>query len=107
SEDVTESNYPAGRALARLIYVLHTIDAEEARADATELLGTREEKQRLAQERGVLAFLEAAALAGVLERWGNPPNLGTEFVGTLTLADRGFTGLQQGALIFGVPEGEV
>jgi hypothetical protein len=107
SEDSTQTNFPAGRALARLVYVLHSLDAEQARAEATTLLGPRAEKLVPAQERGVLGFFEAAALAAVLERWDNPPNLGNEFLGSLTLADRGFTGLEQGALVFGVPEGEV
>lgn len=107
AEDPTERNYPAARALARLFYVLHTLDSEQGRADAADVLGTQAAKLARAQERGLLGFFEAATLAGILDSWGNPPGLGNEFIGSLTLADRGFTGLQQGALVFGVPEGEV
>jgi len=107
STDPTEADYPAARALARLLYVLHTLDGEEGRNAAIDPVSTQEAKVDIAQQRGVLAFIEAATLAAVLESWSNPPNIGNEFIGSLTLADRGFSGLQQGALIFGVPEGQV
>jgi hypothetical protein len=106
-DDPTRVDYPSGRALARLLYVLHTLDGEEGRNAAVDLTGTPAAKVQSAQERGVLGFLEAATLAAILESWSNPPGVGNEFVGSLTLADRGFSGLQQGALIFGVPEGQV
>ena len=107
SEDPTATNYPAGRALARALYVLHTLDGEQARLDAQDVARTPEEKVAEAQSRGVLGLLEAVALASVVDSWGNPTNLGSEFVGSLTLSDQGFQALQQGALVFGVPEGEV
>jgi hypothetical protein len=107
SSDPTETDYPAARALARLLYVLHTLDGEESRNAAIDLTSTHAAKVESAQQRGVLSFIEAATLAAVLDAWSNPPNIGNEFIGSLTLADRGFSGLQQGALIFGVPEGEV
>ncbi len=107
SEDPTATNYPAGRALARALYVLHTVDGEQARLDAQDVARTPAEKVAEAQSRGVLGLLEAVALASVVNSWGNPTNLGSEFVGSLTLSDQGFQALQQGALVFGVPEGEV
>ncbi len=107
STDSTRTNFPAGRALARALYVMHTLDGEEARRDAADLTTSQSDKLRRAQERGVLGLLEAIALSSVMDAWQNPPNLGNEFVGSLTLADRGFQALQQGALAFGVPEGQV
>ncbi|MFZ5895578.1 MAG: hypothetical protein ACOY0T_31260 [Myxococcota bacterium] len=107
SKDSTVTNYPAGRALARALYVQHTIDGEQARLDASDLTKTQDAKLNAAQERGVLGLLEAIALSAVLESWGAPPNLGNEFVGSLTLADRGFQALQQGGVTFGVPDGDV
>lgn len=107
SKDPTQTNYPAARALSRLVYVLQTLDGEESRADATDIAGTLTDKLERAQSRGLLGFFEAATLASVMDAWGNPANIGGEFVGSLTLSDRGFAGLQQGATLFGVPEGEV
>jgi hypothetical protein len=107
SKDPTQTNYPAARALSRLVYVLQTLDGEESRADATDVAGKLTDKLERAQSRGVLGFLEAATLASVMNAWNNPPNIGGEFVGALTLSDRGFASLQQGATLFGVPEGQV
>ena len=107
SEDSTETNYPAARSLARALYVLHTLDGEQARIDAQDATADPKEKIRTAQQRGVLGLLEAVALASVLDSWSSPAALGNEFVGSLTLSDQGFQALQQGALVFGVPEGQV
>lgn len=107
SADPTQTNYPAARALSRLVYVLQTLDGEESRADATDVAGKLTDKLERAQSRGVLGFFEAATLASVMDAWNNPPNIGGEFVGALTLSDRGFASLQQGAALFGVPEGQV
>lgn len=107
SQDSTITNYPAARALARALYVLNTIDGEQARLDASDLTKSQDTKLALAQERGVLGLLEGIALSAVVNQWGSPPNLGNEFVGSLTLADRGFQALQQGGVTFGVPDGEV
>lgn len=107
SPDSTATNYPAARALARALYVLNTIDGEQARLDASDLTKTQDTKLALAQERGVLGLFEGVALSAVVNQWGSPPNLGNEFVGSLTLADRGYQALQQGGVTFGVPDGEV
>ncbi len=107
SDDPTQTNYPAARALSRLVYVLQTLDGEESRADATDVTGKLSDKLERAQSRGLLGFFEAATLASVMNAWNNPPNIGGEFVGALTLSDRGFASLQQGATLFGVPEGQV
>jgi hypothetical protein len=107
SQDSTVTNYPAARALARALYVLNTIDAEQARLDASDVTKNQDAKLALAQQRGVLGLLEGVALASVVNQWGSPPNIGNEFVGSLTLADRGFQTLQQGGVTFGVPDGEV
>lgn len=107
SQDSTVTNYPAARALARALYVLNTIDAEQARLDASDVTKSQDDKLALAQQRGVLGLLEGVALASVVRQWGSPPNIGNEFVGSLTLADRGFQTLQQGGVTFGVPDGEV
>jgi hypothetical protein len=107
SQDSTVTNYPAARALARALYVLNTIDGEQARLDASDLTKTQDAKLAAAQARGVLGLLEATALSAVVNQWGSPPNLGNEFVGSLTLADRGFQALLQGGVTFGVPDGEV
>jgi hypothetical protein len=107
SDDPTKANYPAARALARLVYVLQTLDGEESRADATDVTGQLTDKRERAQSRGLLGFFEAATLASVMSAWNDPPSIGGEFVGALTLSDRGFASLQQGATLFGVPEGQV
>lgn len=107
SEDPTRSNYPAGRALARALYIEHTLDAELARVDAVRVSGSQKDELRNAQARGVLSLFEAAALARVLEAWGRPQGLGGESTGLLTVADRGFSDLRKGALVFGVADGEV
>jgi hypothetical protein len=107
SQDPTQTNYPAARALSRLVYVLQTLDGEESRADATDVAGQLTDKLQRAQSRGLLGFFEAATLASVMDSWNNPANIGGEFVGSLTLSDRGFASLQQGATLFGVPEGQV
>jgi hypothetical protein len=107
SQDSTATNYPAARALARALYVLNTIDGEQARLDASDLTKTQDAKLALAQQRGVLGLLEGVALSSVVNQWGSPPNLGNEFIGILTLADRGFQTLQQGGVTFGIPDGEI
>lgn len=107
SADPVHANYPAGRALGRALYVVATLDDEEARLDAANVIDTHSEKLARAQRRGVISFLEAATLASVLTAWGNPPGIGNEFAGALTVSDRGFTALQHGALAFGVADREV
>jgi hypothetical protein len=107
SEDPTRSNYPAGRALARALYIEHTLDAELARIDAVRPNGSADDERTSAQARGVLSLFEAAALARILEAWGHPAGLGGESTGLLTVADRGFSDLRNGALVFGVADGEV
>ncbi|MFZ5896838.1 MAG: hypothetical protein ACOY0T_37625 [Myxococcota bacterium] len=107
SSDLTNSNYPAGRALARALYVLHTLDGEQARLESTDLTVKQDERIERAQARGLFGLIEAVTLSSVLDAWGNPTDFGNEAAGSLTLSDRGFQALQQGPVAFGVPEGEI
>jgi hypothetical protein len=107
STDLTDSSYPAGRALARALYVLHTLDGEQARLESTDLTVAQADRVKRAQARGVFGLMEAATLSSLLAAWGNPTDFGNEAAGSLTLTDRGFQALQQGPVAFGVPEGEI
>ncbi|HET9934054.1 MAG TPA: hypothetical protein VFQ35_25295, partial [Polyangiaceae bacterium] len=107
SADLTNSSYPAGRALARALYVLHTLDGEQARLESTDLTVSQEDRIARAQARGVFGLIEAVTLSSLLNAWGNPTDFGNEAAGSLTLADRGFRALQQGPEAFGVPEGQI
>ena len=101
------SHHTALRTLARLFFVLSTIDGESSRMAAADRVRPQSERVRQAQERGVLTLLETAVVLGLLESWSQsaPSGVGTEFLGVLTPMDQGFNSLIQGALRFGVPEG--
>lgn len=96
------------RTLGRLFFVQSTIDGELARLS---VLDAKPPEERLAraQAGAVLTLLEAAAIAGVLDRWGGsaPPDLGVELTDVLSPADAGFRTLLQGGVVFGVPDGFV
>jgi hypothetical protein len=100
--------FMAGRTLASLFYVLSTIDAESARLDASDRLRKAADLRRTSQARSLFTLFEAATLAGISESWTSmPPELDTAFVDFLTPMDRGFASLEQGAVVFGVPEAYV
>lgn len=107
--DPTEGGFPGLSALARLFHVSAAIDAEQARTSLAS--GTTEEQQarRAAQERAVLALLEAATLLQVIQSWGTSPPAaaGATLTGVLNAPDQSFAALVQGAAAFGVPEGYV
>ena len=108
ASDSTESDYPALRALSRLLYVLSSIEGELSSLAASDPASDRPLLIRQAQEWAVLTVLEASALATLLSEWPSvPAGLGTELVGALTPLDRGFGTLLEGAVLFGVPEGEI
>jgi hypothetical protein len=98
----------AARTLSRLFRALSTIDGETVRLGGRDRLRGPDARREAAQKKGLLALLEAATLAGVVESWkAIPPDLGAEFVDVLTPMDAGFSALLQGALVFGVPEGVI
>jgi hypothetical protein len=100
--------FTAGRTLSSLFYVLSTIDAESARLDASDRLRKPADLRRTSQARSLFTLFEAATLAGISESWtSTPPELDTAFVDFLTPMDRGFASLEQGAVVFGVPEAYV
>lgn len=106
--DSSTSDYPAFRALSRLLYVLATIEGELGQLAAGNPSSDLPQERRKVQENAVLTVLEATALAALLEDLTPvPPGMGTELAGALTPLDRGFSTLQYGAVLFGVPEGEI
>lgn len=108
--DPTERDYPAVRALGRALHVLSLLDAEEGRLHSAKVTSDPDEQKAVAQaaqESAVLTLLDAVALSALLESWGSPAELGNEFTGFLSEFDRGFSALRQGALSFGVPDGEI
>jgi hypothetical protein len=108
ASDSTAKDYPGLRALSRLLYVLSSIEGELSSLAASEPASDRSQLIRESQERAVLTVLEASALSTLMSEWPSvPPGLGTELVGALTPLDRGFGTLLEGAVLFGVPEGEI
>jgi len=106
--DPSQRDYPALRALARLLFVLSSIEGELSSLGAMDPATDRSLVIREAQERAVLTVLEASALSALVAEWpGIPAGLGTELVGALTPLDRGFGTLLHGDMLFGVPEGEI
>jgi hypothetical protein len=102
--DPTRNDFPAGRALARLSYLLSHIDGERGRIDGAGA-GDLQLAAAQAQQRAVLTFLEAATVNEIISSWGSAPaSLAASFAGVLTPIDRGFAALRQGATAFGVPE---
>jgi len=108
NSDASLTDYPAFRALGRLLFVLSSIEGELSSLAATDPTAERSLLIREAQERAVLTVLEASALSALIEEWpAVPAGLGTELVGALTPLDRGFGTLLHGDMLFGVPEGEI
>ena len=96
------AHHTALRTLARLFFVLSTIDGESARIAAADRVRPKEERVRRAQERGVLTLIEAATVLGVLDSWAEsaPLGVGTEFLGVLTPMDQGFRFARSGRAAF-------
>jgi hypothetical protein len=98
------SNYPAARALADLFYTSDAIDGERARIGAASASGSQPALANQAQQRAVIAYLEAMSLAAILQQWGSvPSSVGSHISGMLTPLDNGFAALVEGANAFGVP----
>lgn len=109
TSDPTASDFPALRALARLLYVGSAIDSEQARTELASGMVDAPGAKRELQERTVLVLLESAALGEVLKTWGTSPpaSAGATLTGVLNAPDQSFASLVQGAAAFGVPEGFV
>jgi hypothetical protein len=108
ASDASLTDYPAFRALARLLFVLSSIEGELSSLAATNPTAQRSLLIHEAQERAVLTVLEASTLSALIGKWSMvPAGLGTELVGALTPLDRGFGTLLHGDMLFGVPEGEI
>jgi hypothetical protein len=106
--DASRTDYPALRALGRLLYVLSSIEGELASLAASEPTSSRAQLILETQENALVTVLEASALSALVEDWPSiPEGVGTELVGALTPLDRGFGILLDGSVLFGVPEGEV
>jgi hypothetical protein len=105
ADGVEPPSFAAGRTLSTLFYVLSTVDAEAARQGASDRLASPSDLRRAAQSRSLFTLFEAATLAGISESWPSaPPELDTALVDFLTPMDSGFASLEQGAVVFGVPE---
>ncbi len=99
--------YPSARAMADLFATMSTIEGERARIGAASV-GTDPTLALKAQERALVTYLEAAALAEIVREWGSvPPSVRVKYVGMLNPLDSGFTALSKGANAFGVPVGFV
>lgn len=100
--------YPAGRALADLLYTSSVIDGERARIDAANA-GSDPKLATAAQTRALLGFLETAMLSEIVSSWGVsvPHGITVKFTGVLNPLDQGFSALVNGANAFGVPSGFV
>lgn len=107
--DTTDADsFPAGRALARLLHVQSTIDGERARIAGIDVPASDAAVVRTAQERALLAFLEAVTLLELVGQWELTPDvLHADLDGLLHPLDTGFGALLEGARAFGVPEGFV
>jgi hypothetical protein len=108
--DVSTINdtYPAGRALADLFYTMGVIEGERARIGAASSSASQPALIQSAQERAVVTYLEAAALAEILRSWGSaPPSVAVRLTGVLNPLEDGFSALTLGANAFGVPSGFV
>lgn len=108
SDDEAEETYLAGRSLARLLQLLSTIDGERARIAGIDLPASDPKLLRTAQERALLALLEASTLLEITRNWGVTPDVITaDLSGLLNPLDTGFGALLEGARAFGVPDGFV
>lgn len=103
--ETQNGSYPSARALADLLRTMAIIDGERSRVGAAAKWSDAPNHAKLAQERGLLAFLESAALAEVLNAWGeSPESVSATLTGALTPLDRGFAAASQGATAFGIPD---
>ncbi len=100
--------WPAARALGDLFQTSAVLDGELARNAAQATPGEQPALAKAAQQRALLAFFEAAALASLVDTWGAvPPAVTAKLLGVLTPLDQGFAALSVGANVFGIPQGFV
>ncbi len=100
--------YPAGRTLADLMSTLATIDDESTRVSAALSSATSTSSVTVEQGNALVAYMEMVTLSEILSQWKTAPaTLAASFNGILSTHDRAFTGAQQGATVFGVPQGFV
>lgn len=100
--------WPAARALGDLFQTSAVLDGELARNAAQAAPGEQPALAKAAQQRALLAFFEAAALASLVDTWGAvPASVSTKLLGVLTPLDQGFAALSVGANVFGIPQGFV
>jgi hypothetical protein len=103
-----KDTYPAARALADLDATLSAVDGERARIGAAMSVGEQPRLAAEAQQRAVLTFLEASAVAEIARAWrGVPTSTTVKFAGVLGHIDQGFGALLDGANAFGFPPGFV
>ena len=108
SEDSTQVDFPGFRTLSRYMFVSSVIDGELSALAAADGTRTRAELLLESQQSAVLTLLGAAMIAGIMDAWGTtPPGAGGELAGALTPIADGFQALLHGAIVFGVPEGEI
>ncbi|HMA96543.1 MAG TPA: hypothetical protein VKP30_27850, partial [Polyangiaceae bacterium] len=98
-------DYPAARAMSKLLRTLRDLDAERTRLNALELLDSVEGRRSVAQSSAVEALLEGVALNVLFERWAPVPDtVGAESSGLLGPYDAAFGAALQGTGVFGVPD---
>jgi hypothetical protein len=100
--------YASARALADIFYGLATIDGERARIAAASQAGEQPALAQQVQEHALLGYLEAVSLGTIIDTWQTvPQSVGARAAGMLSVLNRGFSALVQGANIFGIPAGFV
>ncbi|HMA97796.1 MAG TPA: hypothetical protein VKP30_34155, partial [Polyangiaceae bacterium] len=98
-------DYPAARAMSKLLRTLRDLDAERTRLNALALLDSTDGRRAVAQSSAVEAFLEGVALNVLFERWAPvPDSVGAESSGLLGPYDAAFGAALQGTGVFGVPD---
>ncbi len=103
-----EPTFPAVRTLAKLSRLLSSVEAERARLSALVNRADPTSEIQKTQERGLLGYLEAAALLHLLNTWKVAlPEIAIQAAGMLTPIDGTFRALSEGAATFGIPEGFV
>ncbi|MGE5786882.1 MAG: hypothetical protein ACM3ZE_19975 [Myxococcales bacterium] len=98
-------DYPAARAMSKLLRTLRDLDAERTRLNALALLDSTDGRRAVAQSSAVEALLEGVALNALFERWAPVPDtVGAESSGLLGPYDAAFGAALQGTGVFGVPD---
>ncbi|HQP33675.1 MAG TPA: hypothetical protein PLI95_00785 [Polyangiaceae bacterium] len=102
------ASYPSARALLELVRTKALLDAERSRVSTSGNWSDPTSMARDAQQRAVMAFLESAVIAQVLEAWnGAPASVTVGLTGVLQPLDQAHAAMSQGANAFGVPGGYV